>query len=191
MSSGTATHKNESLALWAAGLTILTWSSSYAAIAYGLRVFSPGELAFLRFLVASACFAVPVALGVIKLPPRQDWPAVIVLGLIGNTIYQLSLGYAMTSISAGAASVVICMVPAVTAVLAVLRLKESLRPRAVTGLVVAFAGTLFVTLGRGHAVRFEPMALLMFLAVLCSAVNFVWQKPLLTRTSALGFTAAS
>lgn len=186
-----STPKTDALALWAAGLTLLVWSSSYPAIAYSLRAFTPGELVLLRMLVASLWFLPPVLLGWIKLPPRQDWPAVIVLGLIGHLAYQLCLGFSMTRISAGAAAVVIAMAPAVTAVLAVLRLKESLSARAVTGLLVAFAGSLLVTVGNGQAIRFEPMALLVFVAVLCCSIFFVWQKPLLQRTSPLGFTAAT
>ncbi|HEV2111738.1 MAG TPA: DMT family transporter [Gammaproteobacteria bacterium] len=175
----------------AAGLTLLVWSSSYAAISYGLQAFTPGELALLRFSIASICLAVLVISGLIKLPPRRDWPAIMLLGFIGSTVYQLCLGYSMTRLSAGAASVVISMIPGVTSVLAVLRLHERLSRRAVLGLSVAFAGTLLVTLGRGHAIRFEPMALLAFVAVLCSSVYFVWQKPLFARSSPLGVSAAT
>ncbi|HLW74009.1 MAG TPA: DMT family transporter [Gammaproteobacteria bacterium] len=182
--------KHPSSAYWAAGLTLLLWSSSYAAIRFGLQVFTPGEVAFLRFAIAALFFAVPVALGLIKLPPRSEWPGVIVLVLIGNTVYHLCLGYAMTRISAGAAAVVISTVPSVSAVLAVLRLKEHISARAVTGLAVAFAGTLLVTLGRGHSVQFEPMALLVLVSVLCSSIFFVFQKPVLARVDALGFNAA-
>lgn len=183
--------KTDRIALYAAGLTLIVWSSSYPAIAYGLRVFTPGELILLRFLTASICFAVPVLFGLVSLPPRQDWPAVIVLGLLGNTAYQLFLGFSMTRISAGAAAVVISMAPAVVAALAVLRLKETLSRAAVLGLGVAFGGAMLVTIGRGHSIHFDPMALLVFVAVLCSSSYFVWQKPLLQRTSALGFTSAS
>ena len=178
------------LAYWAAGLTLVLWSSSYAAISYGLRFFTPGEVALMRFGVASLFFALPVAFGIIRLPPLREWPAVILLAIIGNTVYQLCLGYAMTRISAGAAAVVISTVPSVSTVFAVLRLKESVGARAVAGLVVAFAGTLFVTLGRGHAVHFEPMAFLVFVSVLCSATFFVFQKPVLARVDALSFNAA-
>jgi len=186
-----AMHKTGSLALWAAGLTVLTWSSSYAAISYGLRVFTPGELAFLRFLIATACFAVLMVFGLIKLPARRDWPAVVLLGLVGQVGYQLFLGYGMTHMSAGGAAVIISMVPAVTSVLAVLRLKESVGRRAMLGLGIAFAGTLLVTVGRGREVHLEPTALLIFGAVLCSSSYFVFQKPVLARSSALGFTAAT
>jgi drug/metabolite transporter (DMT)-like permease len=179
------------LAYWAAGLTLVLWSSSYAAISYGLQAFTPGEIALMRFAIASLVLAVPVAFGHIKLPPRQDWAALVLLTLIGHLIYQLTLGYSMTRLSAGAAAVVISTVPSVTAVLAMLRLKEHISPRAALGLGIAFAGTLMVTLGRGHGVHFEPLAFLVFIAVLASRINFVFQKPLLVRTDALGFTAAS
>jgi len=179
------------LAYWAAAVTLIVWSSSYAAISYGLQLFTPGEIALMRFVIASLVLAVPVALGKIKLPPKQDWPALALLSVIGNLFYQLSLGYSMTRLSAGAAAVVISTVPSVTAVLAMLRLKEHISTRAAIGLGVAFLGTLLVTLGGGDSIHFEPMAFLVFVAVLCSATYFVFQKPLLKRTDAAGFTAAS
>jgi drug/metabolite transporter (DMT)-like permease len=179
------------LAYWAAGLTLVLWSSSYAAISYGLQVFTPGEIALMRFAIATVVLMVPVALGKIKLPPKQDWALLALLACFGHFLYQLSLGYSMTRLSAGAAAVVISTVPSVTAVLAMLRLKEHISTRAAVGLGIAFVGTLLVTLGRGHGIHFEPMALLVFVAVLCSASYFVFQKPLLQRTDAIGFTAAS
>ena len=181
----------EGLAYVAAAITLLVWSSSYAAISYGLQVFTPGELVLLRFSLASLCLLALVVMGFIKLPPRQDWPAIVLLGFIGNTLYQLCLCYSMTRLSVGAAAVVISMIPGVTSVFAVLRLKERLSTRAIVGLGIAFAGTLLVTLGRGHDLHLEPMALLAFAAVICSSVYFVWQKPLFARTSPLGVSAAS
>jgi drug/metabolite transporter (DMT)-like permease len=179
------------LPLFAAGLALVFWSSAFAAIAYGLRAFSPAELSLLRFGIASAVLAIPVALGAIRLPPLRDWPAVAVLALIGMTAYQLSLGYAMTRIPAGAAAVIIALAPGVTSALAALRLGETVTARMGVGLAVAFAGVVLVTLGSGHEVRFEPMALLVLVAVFATSVYFVWQKPLLARTDALGFTTAS
>lgn len=187
----TANPRTERLAYAAAGLTLLVWSSSYAGISYGLQVFTPGELVLLRFSIASVCLAALALMGLFKLPPLRDWPAILVLGFIGNTLYQLCLCYSMTRLSPGAASVVISMIPGVTSVLAVLRLKERIGRRAVIGLSIAFAGTLLVTLGRGHELHLEPMALLAFAAVVCSSVYFVWQKPLFARTSPLGVSAAS
>jgi drug/metabolite transporter (DMT)-like permease len=179
------------LPLIAAALTLVVWSSAFAAISYGLKAFAPAELALLRFAVASLIFAVPVALGMIKLPPLRDWPAVVVLALIGMSVYQLALGYAMTRVPAGAAAVIISLAPGVVAALAALRLGESLTVRITIGLAIAFAGALLVTLGSGRTIHFEPMALLVLVAVLATSIYFVWQKPLLQRSTPLGFTAAS
>lgn len=177
-------------AMPAAALAVLLWSSSYAATAYALRVFTPGEISFLRFAVASVALVVPVGLGWIRLPPWRDWPAVALLSLLGNVAYQLCLGFALGHISAGMVSVILSMTPAATSALAVLHLRERISGRAVAGLGIAFGGALLVILGRGRVGRFEPGALLVLVAVLLNAVYFVFQKPLLTRGSAIGFTTA-
>ncbi|GAA0715848.1 DMT family transporter [Dokdonella soli] len=179
------------LPLLAAALATLIWSSAFAAFAYGLSAFSPPELALLRFGVASLILAVPVALGMIRLPPRRDWPAVALLGLLGMTVYQLAFGYALTRVAAGAVAVIIALAPGVTSALAALRLGESLTVRMAIGLAIAFAGALLVTLGSGRAMRFEPLALLVLVSVLATSVYFVWQKPLLARTTPIGFTTLS
>lgn len=186
-----AGHRAGSLPLLAAALTTLIWSSAFAAVTHGLRAFSPAELALLRSGIASLLLAAPVALGLIRLPPRRDWPAIALLGLLGISVYQLTLGYAMTHIGAGTAAVIIALTPGVTSTLAALRLGESLSARMLAGLAVAFAGVVLVTLGSGRELRFEPLALLMLVCVLVTSIYFVWQKPLLARTTPLGFTTAS
>ena len=191
MTGNAQTERLDGLTLGAAGFTILVWSSSFAAIAYGLQAFTPAELSLLRFLIASAIFAVPVALGWIKLPPLRDWPAVFALGAAGITIYQLALGYAMTRISVGAATVVVALGPGVTAALVALRLGEKISRGAIAGLIVALGGVVLITLGAGHGLKFEPLTLLVLVSVLGMSIYFVWQKPLLARTSAMGFTVAS
>lgn len=186
--------RSDGVTLLAAGFAILVWSSSFAAIAYGLTVFTPAELSLFRFLVASAVLAVPVAVGAIKLPPVRDWPAILALGFVGISIYQLTLGYAMTRISVGAAAVVIALAPGVTSALAALRLGERISGSTIAGLGVAFSGVVLITVGAGRTVRFEPMTLLVLVSVLATSIYFVWQKPLLARnpeSGTLGFTAAS
>src|SRR5690606_5994970 len=56
---------------------------------------------------------------------------------------------------------------------------------------IALTGAITVTLGAGETVRFEPLALLIFVSVLCTSFYFVWQKPLLREMVSLDFTAAS
>lgn len=171
--------------------TILVWSSAFPAISFGLQHFTPGELSLGRFLIASACFLVLIAFGVIRVPPRRHWPAIFFLGGTGIAAYQLLLGFGMTRVSAAAASILIALSPAVTAALAAWRLKEPLTRRLLISLAVAFAGAVTVALGEGGTLRFEPMALLIFGSVICTSVYFVFQKPLLTEMASLDFTASS
>jgi drug/metabolite transporter (DMT)-like permease len=191
MIAASATQRLDGRTLVATLVAIVTWSSAFAAIAYGLKAFTPAELSLLRFLIASAVLVVPVAMGLIKLPPLRDWPAILVLGFAGITLYQLTLGYAMTRISVGAAAVVIALSPGVTAALAALRLGERISRNTLIGLAVAFGGVVLITLGSGRDVRFEPMTLLVLVSVLATSFYFVWQKPLLARTTTVGFTVAS
>jgi drug/metabolite transporter (DMT)-like permease len=58
-----------------------------------------------------------------------------------------------------------------------------------TGLVIALVGVLLVVLASGKQVRFQPMAALVLVCVLVTAVFFVAQKPLFARNSMLGVTA--
>lgn len=171
--------------------TILVWSSAFPAISFGLQHFTPGELSLGRFLVASVCFLVLMAARVIKVPPRRHWPAIFLLGAAGIAAYQLLLGFGMTRVSAGAASILIALSPAVTAALAAWRLGEPLTRRLLISLAVAFAGAVTVALGEGGSLRFEPMALLIFGSVICTSVYFVFQKTLLKEMASLDFTASS
>ena len=96
-----ASDRLDATTLAATGVALVTWSSAFAAIAYGLEAFTPPELSLLRFLIASAILVVPVATGAIRLPPLRDWPAIALLGLSGITLYQLALGYAKERVQFG------------------------------------------------------------------------------------------
>ncbi len=171
--------------------TIITWSSAFPAISFGLEHFTAGQLAFLRFLIASACFALLVPLKVIRVPPLRMLPKIALLGVVGIAAYQLLLGFAMNKVQAGAASVLIALSPVVTSLLATWRLGEPLTRRMLLGLAVAFAGAVSVSLGGGSGIGFEPLALLIFVSVICTSAYFVFQKPLLREINSLDFTAFS
>jgi drug/metabolite transporter (DMT)-like permease len=176
-------------ALACIGVALLTWSSAYAAIAYALASFTPGEVAFARLAIASVCFAGLLAIKRVPLPARRDWLQLAVLGVIGLTVYHLCLNYAETRIASGTASILISLVPAATAAVSAIWVHERLSPRTLAGLGVALLGVVLVVLASGKQVRFEPMAALVLVSVLASAIYFVGLKPLFARNSMLGVTA--
>ena len=170
-------------------IALLTWSSAYAAIAYALVSFTPGEVALARLAIGSACFAVLLRIRRVPLPPRRDWPALALLGVIGLSIYHLCLNYAETRIASGTASILLALIPAATAAVSAIWLRERLPARTLMGLGIALIGVVLVVLTSGKDVRFEPKAALVLVSVLASAIYFVGQKPLFARSSMLGVTA--
>jgi drug/metabolite transporter (DMT)-like permease len=171
------------------GIALLTWSSAYAAIAYALAWFTPGEVAFARLLLGSLCFGLLMIVRRVPLPARRDWPQLALLGVIGLTAYHLCLNYAETRIASGTAAILISLVPAATAAMAAVWLRERLSARRLAGLGVALVGVVLVVLASGKQVKFEPMAALVLVSVLASAIYFVGQKPLFARNSMIGVTA--
>ncbi len=171
------------------GIALLTWSSAYAAIAYALLSFTPGEVALARLAIGSACFAVLLRIKRAPLPSRRDWPALALLGVVGLSVYHLCLNYAETRIASGTASILLALIPAATAAVSAIWLRERLPARTLAGLGVALVGVVLVVLTSGKDVRFEPKAALVLVSVLASAIYFVGQKPLFARSSMLGVTA--
>jgi drug/metabolite transporter (DMT)-like permease len=176
-------------ALVAIAIALLTWSSAYAAIAYALPAFTPGEVAFARLLIGSLCFAVLLRVKRVPLPVRRDWPLLALLGVLGLTVYHLCLNYAETRIASGTAAILISLVPAATAAVSALWLRERLALRTWVGLAVALLGTVLVVLASGQRVEVDPKALLVLVCVMVSAIFFVGQKALFARNSMLGVTA--
>ena len=170
------------------GIALLTWSSAYAAIAYSLASFTPGEVALARLAIGSLCFAVLLLVKKVPLPARRDWPQLTLLGVIGLTVYHLCLNTAETRVASGTAAILISLVPAATAALSAIWLRERLSPRTLIGLGVALVGVVMVVLASGKDVKFEPMAALVLVSVLACAIFFVGQKPLFARNSMLGVT---
>jgi drug/metabolite transporter (DMT)-like permease len=183
------TERLDGRALGAIAVALLTWSSAYAAIAYSLASFTPGQVAFARLLIGSLCFAMLLVFKRLPMPDRRDWPQLALLGLIGLTVYHVCLCYAETRIPSGTAAILISLVPGATAAVSAIWLRERLSGRKILGLGVALAGVVLVVLTSGKQVSFEPMAALVLVCVLASAIYFVGQKPLFARSSTMSVTA--
>lgn len=168
-------------ALLYVSIAMLTWSSAYAAIAYGLAGFSPGEVAFARLLLGSICFVLWMRIRRLPLPPASAWPPLLALGLTGLSVYHLCLNYAETRIASGTAAIIIALAPAATAAASALWLGERLSARAVIGLGIALAGVVLVVLTSGKSVSFQPKAALVLVSVVATAIYFTLQKPFSAR----------
>src|SRR5690349_6414485 len=135
--------------------TLLLWASAFVGIRYAVREYDPGALALFRNLItAAALFAVgafwrPKAL---KRPAAGDLARILIAGVIGIALYQVSLISGEQSVDAGTASLIINTSPIFTAVFALLILQERLGLRGWSGVFLGFFGAaLLVTSHHGEA----------------------------------------
>ena len=177
--------------LLAIGATLLFWASAFAGIRVGLEAYSPGHVALLRFLVASAVIALYALATRMPLPKLRDLPAILILGFLGITVYHVGLNYGEVTVTAGAASLLIASGPLFTALLAYVFLGERLKIWGWVGISISFMGVVLIALGEAGGVRFDPGAFLILLAALGTSLYFVFQKPYLKKYSALQFAAYS
>jgi drug/metabolite transporter (DMT)-like permease len=168
--------------------TMLLWSSAFAGIRAGLAAYSPGHVALLRFLVASAVLIIYAVITRLGLPELKDVPRIALLGFLGITVYHVALNYGEVSVTAGAASLLIGAVPAITALIATIFLKERLKVWGWIGIAVSFSGVALIALGEGEGFQFDPGAGLILIAAIATSIYFVGQKPLFERYSALQMT---
>jgi drug/metabolite transporter (DMT)-like permease len=174
----------------AIGLTLVLWASAFAGIKAGLGGYGPGELALLRFAVASVVLGGYALATRMRLPDARDVPRIVLAGTFGITIYHVALNFGELTVSAGAASLIIASGPVFTALMAVVLLGERLNVRGWVGIGVSFAGVALITLGEGAGgLHFEPGALLILVSAVVTAAYFVASKPLLRRYRPLEFTA--
>jgi drug/metabolite transporter (DMT)-like permease len=74
-----------------AAVTVILWGSAFVGIRAVIPYYPPGQLALLRFLVASAALGVMAVVLGIRIPPLRDFPHLFALGAIGIAAYQVVL----------------------------------------------------------------------------------------------------
>ena len=149
----------------------------------------PLTLAVLRWGIGFLC-VLPVALLLrVRWPMRRDWPAVAALGICFFGLFFILYNIAVSYTTAARASLALSTLPVQTMLIAALLGAEPLTLRKSAGVGVAMLGV-FAALASGLSLA--PAGawrgeLIMTAAVLCMAVYNVLARPLMQRSSALGF----
>jgi drug/metabolite transporter (DMT)-like permease len=167
---------------------VVFWGSAFAAIRAGLESYAPGELALLRFGIASTVLALYAVATRMPLPEIRDLPAILALGLLGISLYQVSLAYGQLTVSAGSASLLVGAGPVMTALLSRALKGHELRPWGWLGIGMSLVGVTLVGLAEGEGLRFAPGALLVLLAATSFSGYCVFQEPYLKKYGALRLT---
>ena len=164
--------------------TVLAWSSAFVVIRAVLPVFEPGELAFLRQLVAVPLLAVWMIGQKWLWPTVREWVLISIFGLTWFSIYIVALNTAEQTIDAGTASFVVNIGPLLIAVGAFMFLGEKLSRNLIPGALIALAGVGLIAWGTSSSDRVDLVGVLWALvATVTYAVGVLTQKPALKRLS--------
>jgi drug/metabolite transporter (DMT)-like permease len=174
--------------LGALAVTLTLWASAYVAIRAGLAGYAAGHLVLLRFVVAAAALGVWAAFRRPRLPAPGEVPLLLAQGIVGYFGYHVALTFGERTVSAGSACFIVGFIPVFTALLSAVFLGERLGVRTAAGITVAMAGVTMIALGEAEGGVVDPGAGLVLLAALCSAVFYVWQKPVLRRWRPMEYT---
>lgn len=152
------------VALVAAFVTIVIWSSSYTVARVGLRHFDLFELSALRIITAAATLSLVAAPLRIGLPLRGDRRLVFASGFVGMTVYWTVLNTGLEAVESATAAILLGLAPVMVALMSLGFIGERLTKWGWAGLLAAFAGLVLVVLGEGDGVRLEASAFLVVLA---------------------------
>jgi drug/metabolite transporter (DMT)-like permease len=99
-------------------LMVVVWAVNFSVVKWALAVFDPLGFNALRFVLASAFVYVVLRWqGPIRMPARRDVPRLILLGVVGNVLYQLAFIFGLDLTRAGNASVMMALTPLFIALL--------------------------------------------------------------------------
>jgi len=172
-------------------LVICIWGLNFAVAKRALATFDPLAFNALRYAMASLLiYAVLRRQGRVQLPEREDWGRVLLLGILGNAIYQLVFIIGLDLTAAGSASLMLALMPVFVLLLDV---RSGTRHEARSWLGVA-ASTIGVALVSRAALRVEGSEALLGNLLLIGAAAFFavytqGARPLLQRYGSIRTTA--
>jgi drug/metabolite transporter (DMT)-like permease len=171
-------------------LVILIWGGNFTATKLAFTDISPLAFTAVRFAIGSVLMWLILARKEgWRLPPRVTWVPLILLGVVGNTIYQLCFMSGLYRTTATNSSLILASMPTVVTVAAGRLGFEQVTSRQKWALAIATLGVLLVVASRGIALDGDLVGdLLILAAVFCWAAYTLGLRSLTGRISTLGLT---
>jgi drug/metabolite transporter (DMT)-like permease len=172
-------------------LVVLIWGVNFTVTKGAFARFPPLAFTGVRFALASVLL-VPLVRRLEGQEPlsRPVLTRLVVLGVVGNTLYQLGFILGLDRTTASNSALILAAMPSIVALLAVALRFEPLRARVLGGVLVATVGVVLVVAARGAGFGGATMAgdLLTLGAVICWAGYTLGLRVLPPEVSALRVT---
>jgi len=168
------------------------WGVNFVVVKYATQIFNPVAFTGLRVgTVALFLGIVALVRGGITLP-RRDVISLLLLGLLGNGLYQLFFIHGVARTRAGNAALIIASAPAFIALIARSRGMERVRAMTLVGIALSIAGVALVMIGSATSSTGQATLLgsvLVFFGVLCWSIYTIGLQPYATRIDVIQLSA--
>jgi len=172
------------------------WGVNFSVVKYGTQQLEPLAFNGVRVLIATAVLTGLAVARSAPWPARRDVWRLLLLGLLGNGLYQILFIEGIARSRAGTAALVLASTPALIAIIGRLRGTEHLRPRGWVGIALQLVGVGSVVLMGTSAVAGAASgtsapgdtlvgSALILAGALCWAVFTVLLKPVTHRLGAV------
>lgn len=177
-----------------AGLVLMAtiWGVNYSVVKTGLQAMTPLSFTAVRMVSAAAVLFLVARVVKNTWPSRRDTMHLLVLGLIGNGVYQLLFISGMARTRAGVAALIVAAGPAWIAIMSRLLGRERVSRLGWAGIVLQLIGVLCVV---GSTQGFEGGEQGLIGAMLISGGSIIWAlysvllQPYTQRMNALPLSA--
>src|SRR5205085_8836775 len=181
-------------------LMALIWGVNYTSVKYATSVIEPLAFNGVRVTLAaiSLVLIAQVATRFFTIEP-EGWPsardaiALLLLGMLGNGVYQILFVEGIARTRAGDAALLISAAPAFIAIIGRLRGTEQVSARGVVGIALSILGMGFVVIGTTNADGDQRARLLgdslLLISSLCWSIYTVYLQPYTRRTGGIHLSA--
>ena len=168
------------------------WGINFVVTKYATTIFKPVAFTGLRVGTA-ALFLLLVALlrGKIALP-RRDVIGLLLVGMVGNGLYQLFFVHGLARTRAGNAALIVAAAPAFIALFARVRGLERVKRMTLVGIALSVLGVGLVIVGSASSSNRKTTllgSLLVFVGVLCWSVYTIMLQPYTKRIDVIKLSA--
>ena len=174
----------------------IVWGLNFTAIKGALADFQPLTFNAIRFGTSSLFL-----LGLLWLREgrigvnRKDLARFVLLGIVGNTAYQLFFINGIALTTATNSALILATTPIFIILFGAFLNVERVTNRVVQGVILSFAGVVMIVFGSGNTLTFSDQSLLGDLLIvanpICWSIYTVLSKPMLKEYSPLRLTAGT
>jgi len=170
------------------------WGTNFVVVKYATHIFNPVAFTGLRVGVAATFLLGAAFVGGGITIPRRDVIGLLLLGVLGNGLYQLFFVLGVSRTRAGNASLIVGSAPAFIALIARARGMERVKRITLVGIGLSVIGVALVIVGSAHESSGDTTllgALLVFLGVICWTLYTIGLQPYAKRINIIQLSAVT